>query len=100
GIEQLQPMPNRRDADLLQRVVGEARKNRFVYLVLAEGRLVTFEAEAPQPASEVHDTPSRLSHIIVPPRERVQDGANGSVGSQGFARRVGSSASPGFTPSF
>jgi hypothetical protein len=47
-------MPNCRDADLLQRLVREARKNRLVYLVLAERRLVTFKAEAAQPTPEVH----------------------------------------------
>jgi hypothetical protein len=42
-------MPNCRDADFLQRVVREARKNRLVDLVVAEGRLVPPEAKAPQP---------------------------------------------------
>jgi hypothetical protein len=42
-------MPNCRDAKLLQGLVRQARKNRLVYLVLAERRLVTFKAEAAQP---------------------------------------------------
>ena len=33
----------------------QARKNRLVYLVLAECRLVLPEAEAPQPDHNVHD---------------------------------------------
>ena len=39
-------MPNCRDADLFQRLVREARKNRLVYLVLAERRFIPFEAQA------------------------------------------------------
>jgi hypothetical protein len=40
-------MPNCCDAKLLQGLVRQARKNRLVYLVLAESRLITFEAKAP-----------------------------------------------------
>ena len=36
-------------------VVRQARKNRHVYLVLAECRLVLAEAQAPQPDHNVHD---------------------------------------------
>jgi class 3 adenylate cyclase len=36
-------MPNCCDAKLLQGLVRQARKNRLVYLVLAESRLITFE---------------------------------------------------------
>jgi hypothetical protein len=41
-------MPQCGDAELLQVLVREARKNRLVYLVLAEGRLVLPKAKAPQ----------------------------------------------------
>jgi len=47
-------MPNCCDAKLLQGLVRQARKNRLVYLVLAESRLITFEAKAPQPTPDVH----------------------------------------------
>ena len=45
----------------------QARKNRLVYIILAECRFVSFEAKAPQPISEVHDrrAPKRLTRIIV-----------------------------------
>ena len=48
-------MPNCCDAKLLQGLVRQARKNRIVYLVLAERRLILFEAKAPQPTAEVHE---------------------------------------------
>ena len=48
-------MPNCRDAKLPQGLVRQARKNGLVYLILAECRLVPFEAKAPQPIPEVHD---------------------------------------------
>ena len=44
-------MPKRRDAKLLQVLVRQARKNRLVYLILAECRLVLSEAQAPQPTT-------------------------------------------------
>ena len=48
-------VPNRRDAKLLQGLVRQARKNRLVYLILAECRLILPEAQAPQPDHNVHD---------------------------------------------
>ena len=48
-------MPERGDAKLLQVLRRQARKNRLVYLVLAECRLVLPEAQAPQPDHNVHD---------------------------------------------
>ena len=67
GIEQLHAVPECRDAKLLQVLVRQARKNRLVYLVLAECRLVLSEAQAPQPDHDVHDGAhnSGLLHIIV-----------------------------------
>ena len=49
-------MPNCCDAKLLEGLMRRARKNRLVYLVLAEGGLVAFETQAPQPPTEVHDS--------------------------------------------
>jgi hypothetical protein len=48
-------MPNCCDAKLLQGLVRQARKNRLVYFVLAERRLIPFEAQAPQPTPDIHD---------------------------------------------
>jgi hypothetical protein len=55
GIQQLHTVPNRRDAKLLQGLVRQARKNRLVYVVLAERLLVLPKAKAPQPDHNVHD---------------------------------------------
>src|SRR5262245_54666267 len=54
GIQQLHAVPKRRDAKLLQVLVRQARKNRLVYVILAECRLVLPEAQAPQPDHNVH----------------------------------------------
>ena len=54
------------DAKLLQVLFRQARKNRLVYLILAECSLILPEAEAPQPDHNVHDE-TRVSvtqHII------------------------------------
>ena len=51
------PVPERCDAKLLQVLVRQARKNRLVYLVLAECRLILPEAQAPQPDHDVHLVP-------------------------------------------
>ena len=56
GVEQLQPMPDCRDPQLLQGLVRQARENRLVYLILAECSLILPEAQAPQPIPEVHDS--------------------------------------------
>jgi hypothetical protein len=45
------------------------RKNRLVYFVLAKGCLVPFEAEAPQPTSEVHDGAPNLARANNHPDE-------------------------------
>src|SRR6202030_2382763 len=55
GRQHLHTVPNRGDAKLLQGLVRQTRKNRLVYVILAEGRLVPPEAEAPQPDHNVHD---------------------------------------------
>jgi hypothetical protein len=47
GIEQLQPVPECCDAKLLQVLVRQARKDRLVYLVLAERCLILPKAKAP-----------------------------------------------------
>ena len=55
GVEQLHPVPECCDAKLLQVLFRQARKNRLVYLIVAECRLVLTEAQAPQPDRNVHD---------------------------------------------
>jgi hypothetical protein len=48
-------MPECRDAKLLQVLSRQAPENCFVYFVFAEGPIIFFEAQAPQPSSEVHE---------------------------------------------
>jgi hypothetical protein len=47
GIEQFAAMAKRSDAKLLEVLHRQARKDRFINVILAEGRLVSFETEAP-----------------------------------------------------
>jgi len=53
-VEQLHPVPECCDAKLLQVLFRQARKNRLVYLILAECRLILPKAQAPQPDHNVH----------------------------------------------
>ena len=48
-------MSERGNAKLFQVLRRQARKNRFVNLVLAERSLILSEAKAPQPNHNVHD---------------------------------------------
>ena len=48
-------MPECGNAKLFEVLGGEARQDPLVNLVVAEGRLVLFEAQAPQPDHNVHD---------------------------------------------
>jgi hypothetical protein len=45
---------DRTNADFLQVLLREAREDPLAYLVLAECRLVSFEAKTPQPNRDVH----------------------------------------------
>jgi hypothetical protein len=70
SIEQFEPVTDCCDAKLLQGLVRQARKNRLVYLILAECRLILPEAQAPQPTSEVHNgAPTRHCGHFVRARE-------------------------------
>src|ERR1700732_3781939 len=60
GVEQLHPVPECRNAKLLQVLFRQAWKNRLVYLILAECRLRLPEAQAPQPDHDVHDGAPKL----------------------------------------
>jgi len=82
-------MPDDTDAQILQVLSRQARKNRFVNLVLAERCLILPKAKASQPNDDVHDGApnSGLPHIIVQPGESVQDawklrGSGGQAGAQ------------------
>src|ERR1700756_1705153 len=55
GIQELHTVTKRGDTKLLQVLVRQAWENRLVYVILAEGRLVFPETQAPQPDHYVHD---------------------------------------------
>jgi hypothetical protein len=54
GIEQLTTVSNDIDTKVLQVLGCDSRQDRLVYLVLAESRLIPFEAQAPQPIPDIH----------------------------------------------
>jgi hypothetical protein len=55
-------MPDRSDAEFPQVLRRQARQDRVVDLILAECRLMLFEAKPPQPTSDVHGgAPVRLA---------------------------------------
>ena len=47
-------MPDNSDTKVLQVLRRQTRQDRVVDLVFAERRLILFEAEPPQPTSDVH----------------------------------------------
>ena len=55
-VEERTAMPNDGYAQILQILRREARKELFRNGVLAEGSLVLFEAKAPQPHCQIHDS--------------------------------------------
>jgi hypothetical protein len=57
------------DAQVLQVLRRWARKNRFVNLVVAERSLISFEAKAPQPTSDVHGGAPVRAALHDPPDE-------------------------------
>jgi hypothetical protein len=63
-------MTNRTDPKFLEVLRREVRQDRFVYLIVAECRLILPEAQAPQPDHDVHnDAPYLgLPLIMVPAR--------------------------------
>lgn len=68
-------MADHRDTEVLQVFRCEVRKNRLVYLVVAESRLIPSEAKAPQPDHDVHNEKPNLDlpHIIALLGKGVQD---------------------------
>ena len=47
-------MPDKSDTKVLQVLRRQTRQDRVVDLILAECRLILFEAKPPQPTSDVH----------------------------------------------
>ena len=55
SFEECSAVTNWTDANFLQVLRREAREDPLVDLVVAEGHLVFFEAQAPQPDHDIHD---------------------------------------------
>jgi hypothetical protein len=67
GVQELSAMTDNSDTEVLQVLRRQAQQDRVVDCVLAECRLILFEAEAPQPTSKIHDialTPRGRAMII------------------------------------
>src|SRR5215470_3320173 len=71
GVQELESSA-KRNTDLAEMILRQIVQNRIVDGVLAECRLILFEAKAPQPTSEVHRNaltcPARM---MVPAKQRV-----------------------------
>jgi hypothetical protein len=89
-------MPECCDAKLLQVLVRQAQQDGVVYLILAEGRLILPEAQAPQPDHDVHDdVPIRVAgHHGPAPRGVSSWGTRQPDTSRLRARRLGCSTEP------
>jgi hypothetical protein len=55
-------MPDKYDAKILQVLRRQTRQDRVVDLMLAECRLIFFEAKPPQPTHDVHGGAPREPH--------------------------------------
>ena len=88
-------MPQRGNAKLLQVLSRQARKNRFVNLVLAERSLILSKAKAPQPNHNVHRgaPQSGVACIICRVSEGVQGGVEVLRASQSTLRSKGNGRS-------
>jgi hypothetical protein len=93
-VEQLTAMSYKLDPEVLQVLRRQARQDRLIDLVIAEVRLILFEAEPPQPTSDVHHgAPVHLAPIMIPRGRQTVQGtpSNGLFGSNGDPTRVAAS---------
>jgi hypothetical protein len=54
GAQQLAPMADRGDAEILQVIGGQVRQQHIGDVILAECRLVLLQAQALQPTADIH----------------------------------------------
>ena len=87
------PTTRRRFLQVLRR---QARKDRFVYLVLAERILILSKAKAPQPDHDVHDG-AQASPCSISLSQRPGE-VLGGIGFESGGRRS-QKVAPSFTPS-
>jgi hypothetical protein len=78
-------MTYRPNTDFLQVLLRQLRQDLFVDRIVAECRLILFEAKAPQPNPEVHKDAQTITWraIFVCARRRVQDRC-GSIATEPF----------------
>jgi hypothetical protein len=86
GFQELPAVTDRAHADFLQVLLRKDREDLLVYLVVSECRLVSFEAQAPQPNRDVHGGAPCQVHMNIevklcpePARLNVSDGSNASL---------------------
>ena len=65
SFQEYPPVTDRTNADFLQVFLRETREDPLVYLVVAERRLVSFEAQAPQPNQDVHGGAPPQAHLNI-----------------------------------
>src|SRR4029077_10590222 len=88
-------MSDKSDTKILQVLGRQPRQDRVVDLILAEGRLILFEAKLPQPTSDVHGGTLVRLPLHDPPGETAclgrgsndRFGSNSEVGARN--RHVG-----------
>src|SRR6476661_2246809 len=81
-------MPDDGDAQILQVLRRQLRQDLFADRIVAESGLVLFEAEAPQPDHDVHNSApnSGLPYIIMRSGESVQELPKAAAGVSGVNR--------------
>ena len=87
-------MPERRNPKLFQVLGRQARQNPLVLLVLAERRLIAFEAKVPQPDNNVHDVVPACTSCCGPIMSAtgVMNDAVGHRSRRGFSPNIDCSA--------
>src|SRR4029077_16998456 len=92
-------MSDKSDTKILQVLGRQPRQDRVVDLILAEGRLILFEAKLPQPTSDVHGGTLVRLPLHDPPGETacLGRGSNDRFGS--FSTELGCPRHVRFTSS-
>jgi hypothetical protein len=96
-IEELHAVPERGNPKLLQVLVCQARENPFVYVIIAEDRLILPVAKAPQPDHNVHRARphSVMRQIILEGYRTHRTCATRKLRRSGFVSSAGAENSEG-----
>ena len=71
-------MPNHADAQILQMLQRQVGQDLLADLILAECRLILFEAKPPQPTSDVMAAPRFAQRYMFPGRDSLSRGMTGN----------------------